>query len=121
MIQKKVSGIVFDNDAKDCYDWIISGNALVQMAPYIIQHFIVQSYKRASKLVGFNIVTNMSGCVLIKIGQNFSNKVGLYTDCRFNIKGNGQPTVEVVLIESEIAIRCIRKNAVEGQFDSNIH
>jgi hypothetical protein len=96
-------------------------NAWVQMAPYIIRHFIIQSYARASKLVGFNIVTNMPGCVLIKIRQNFSNNVVFYTNCRFNIKGNEQPILEVLLIESETAMRCIRKNAVEGQFDSNIY
>jgi hypothetical protein len=28
LIQKKVEGIVFDNDAKGCYDKIISGIAL---------------------------------------------------------------------------------------------
>jgi hypothetical protein len=49
--------------------------APVQMAPCIIQHFIVQSYARASNLVGLNIVTNVPGCVLIKIQHIFSNKV----------------------------------------------
>jgi hypothetical protein len=53
--------------------------------------------------------------------QNFSNKVGFYKYCNFNIKGNAQPTVEVLLIESDIAMRCIRKNAIEGQFDSYIY
>jgi hypothetical protein len=67
----------------------------------------------------FNIVTNVPGCVLIKIRQNFLNKIGFYKDCSFNIKGNEQPTVEVLLIESEIAMRCIRKDAIEGQFDSD--
>jgi hypothetical protein len=69
----------------------------------------------------FNIVTNVPGCVLIKIWQNFPNKVGFYKYFRFSIKGNEQPTVEVLLIESEIAMICIRKNTGEGQFDSNIH
>jgi hypothetical protein len=63
-------------------------NVSVQMAPYIIQHFIVQAYARKSKLVGFNIVTNVPRCVLIKIRQNFPNKIGFYKDCSFNIKGN---------------------------------
>jgi hypothetical protein len=39
---------------------------------------------------------------------DFSNKVGFYKDFCFNMKGNGQPTVEVWLIESEIAMICIR-------------
>jgi hypothetical protein len=94
-------------------------NASVQMVPYIIRHFIVQAYSRASKLVGINILMNVPGCVLIKIQQNFSNKVGFYKDCRFNIKGNTQPIVEVLFIESKTAMRCIRKHAVEGQFDSD--
>jgi hypothetical protein len=75
-------------------------NASVQMAPYIIRHFIVEAYARESKLVGFNIVTNVPGCVLIKIRQNFPNKIGFYKDCSFNIKGNEQPPVEALLIES---------------------
>jgi hypothetical protein len=74
------------------------------MAPYIIWHFIVQAYARESKLVGFNIVTNVPGCVLIKIRQKFLNKIGFYKDCSFNIKGDEQPPVEVLLIESEIAM-----------------
>jgi hypothetical protein len=94
-------------------------NAFVQMAPYIIRNFIVQAYARESKLVGFNIVTNVPGCVLIKIRQNFPNKIGSYKDFSFNIKGNEKPPVEVLLIESEIAMRCIRKDAIEGQFDSD--
>jgi hypothetical protein len=68
-------------------------NVSVQIAPYIIRHFIVQAYARASKLVGFNIFTNFPGCVLIKIHQNFLNKIGIYKDCSFNIKGNEQPPV----------------------------
>jgi hypothetical protein len=91
----------------------------VQMAPYIIRHFIVQAYARESKLVGFNIVTNVPGCVLIKIRQHFPNKIGFYKDCSFNIKGNEQPSVEVLLIESEIAMICIRKDAIEVHFDSD--
>jgi hypothetical protein len=94
-------------------------NASVQMAPYIIRHFISQAYARESKIVGFNIVTNVPGCVLIKIQQIFLNKSGFYKDCSFNIKGNEQPPVEVFLIESEIAMRCIRKDAIEGQFNSD--
>jgi hypothetical protein len=94
-------------------------NVLVQMAPYIIRHFIVQVYARESKLIGFNIVTNVPGCVLIKIRQNFPNKIGFYKDCSFNIKGNEHPPVEVLLIESAIAMRCIRKDAIKEQFDSD--
>jgi hypothetical protein len=89
------------------------------MAPYIIRHFIVQAYSRESKLVGFNIITNVPGCILIKIRQNFPHKLGFYNDCSFNIKGNEQPPVEVLLIESEIVMRCIRKDAFEGKFDSD--
>jgi hypothetical protein len=63
-------------------------NASVQMAPYIIRHFIVQANARESKLVGLIIVTNVPGCVLIKIRQNFPNKIGFYKDFSFNIKGN---------------------------------
>jgi hypothetical protein len=47
-------------------------NASVQMTPYIICHLIIQSYARASNL---NTVTNMPGCVSIKIRQNFPNKI----------------------------------------------
>jgi hypothetical protein len=42
-------------------------NMSVQMTPYIIRRFIFQAYARESKLVGFNIVTNVPGCILIKI------------------------------------------------------
>jgi hypothetical protein len=94
-------------------------NALVQMAPYIIRNFIVQANARESKVVGFNTVTNVPGCVFIKIRQHFQNKIGFYKDCSFNIKGNEQPPVEVLLIENEIAMRCIRKDAIKGQFDSD--
>jgi hypothetical protein len=94
-------------------------NASVQMAPYIIWHFIVQAYARESKLVGFKFFTNVPRCVLIKICQNVPNKIGFYKDCRFNIKGDEQPPVEVLLITSEIAMRCIRKDAIKGQFDSD--
>jgi hypothetical protein len=55
-------------------------NASVQMAPCIIRHFIVQAYARESKLMGFNIVTNIPGCILIKIHQNLPNKIGFYKD-----------------------------------------
>jgi hypothetical protein len=96
-----------------------ANNASVRMAPYIIRYFIIQSYARASNLVGFKIEMNVPGCVLVKIRQNFPNKFGFYKECRFNIRGNEQPPVEVVLIESEIAIRCIRKNAMEGYFESD--
>jgi hypothetical protein len=51
--------------------------------------------------------------------QNFPNKIGFYKYCSLNIKGNEQPPVSVLLIESEIAMRCIRKDAIEGQFDSD--
>ena len=94
-------------------------NASVEMAPYIIRHFIVQAYARESNLVGYNIVSNVPGCVLIKMRQNFPNKVGFYKDVRFNIKGNEQPPVEVLLIESEIALRCIRENAIEGRLNND--
>jgi hypothetical protein len=93
--------------------------ASVQMTPYIIRHFIVQAYGRESRLVGFNIVTNIPGCVLIKTRQNFPHKIGFYKDFSINIKGNEQPPVEVLLIESEIAMRCIRKDAIKGKFDSD--
>jgi hypothetical protein len=98
-----------------------ANNASVQMAPYIICHFIIQSYARASNLVGFNIVTNVPVCVLVKIQQNFHNKIGFYKEYRFSIRGNEQPPVDVLLIGSEIAMRCIRKNASEGQFESDIY
>jgi hypothetical protein len=94
-------------------------NASVQMAPNIIRHFIVQAYATESKLVGFNIVTNLPGRVLIKIRQKKSNKIGFYKDCSFNIKGNERPPVEVLLIESEIAMRSIRKDAIKGKFYSD--
>jgi hypothetical protein len=45
--------------------------------------------------------------------------MGFYKDYSFNIKGNEQPPVEVLLIESEIAMRCIRKDAIKGKFDSD--
>jgi hypothetical protein len=94
-------------------------NASVQMAPYIIRNFIVQEYARAYKLVGFIILMNVPGCVLIKIRQHFPNKIGFYKDFSFNIKINEQPPVEVLLTESEIALRCIKKDAIEGKFDSD--
>jgi hypothetical protein len=47
------------------------------------------------------------------------NKIGFYKDCRFNIKGGEQPPVEVLLIESEITMRCIRKDSIKGKFDSD--
>jgi hypothetical protein len=56
---------------------------------------------------------------LIKIQQKFPNEIGFYKDFSVNIKGNEQPQVEVLLIESEIAMRCIRKDAIELQFDSD--
>jgi hypothetical protein len=85
----------------------------------IIRHFIIQADARESKLVGFNIVTNVPRCVLIKIRQNFPNRIGFYKDFSFNIKGNEQPPVEVLLIESEIAMICIGKDAIKGQLDSD--
>jgi hypothetical protein len=51
----------------------------------------VYLYKRIQNLVGFNntFVTNVPGCVWIKIHQNFPNKIiGLYKDCSCNIQGN---------------------------------
>jgi hypothetical protein len=69
--------------------------------------------------VGFNIITNVPGYVLIKIRRNFLHKVGFYTYYSFNIKGNGQPPVEVLLIKSEITNICIRKDDIEGRFDSD--
>jgi hypothetical protein len=62
---------------------------------------------------------NVPGSVLINIQQIFSNKIRFYKDFSLNIKGIEQPPVEVLLIETEIAIRCIRKYAIEGQFDSD--
>jgi hypothetical protein len=88
------------------------------MGPYSIHHFIIQSYARASNLAGFNIVTNVPGCVLVKIRQNFPNKFCFYKECWFNIRGDGKPPVEVLLIESEIAMRCIRKTTIKGQLES---
>jgi hypothetical protein len=79
-----------------------ANNVYLKMAPYIIRHYIIQSYARDSTLVGFNIVMNIPGCVLIKIQQNFPIKVGFYKECSLNITGNEQPPVEVFLIESEI-------------------
>jgi hypothetical protein len=49
-----------------------------------------------------------------QIRQHFPNKIGFYKDCIFNIKINEHPPVEVLLIESEISMRCIRKDAIEG-------
>jgi hypothetical protein len=34
-------------------------------------------------------------------------------------RGGEQPLVEVLLIESEIAMRCIRKGTLKGQFDND--
>jgi hypothetical protein len=69
--------------------------------------------------MGFNSVVNVLGCILIKIRENFPKKIGFYKDCSFNIKRNEQPPVEVSLIESEIAMRCIRKDDIAVQFDSD--
>jgi hypothetical protein len=76
-----------------------ANDASVQIAPYIIHHLIIQSFARASTLVGFNIVTNVLGCVLVKIRQNFPNKIGFYKECRFNIRGDEQAPVELLLIK----------------------
>jgi hypothetical protein len=62
---------------------------------------------------------NFPRWVLIRIRQNLPNKVGFYKDCSFNIKGNEQTPVEVLLIESEIAMRCIGIDTIEGQFHSD--
>jgi hypothetical protein len=51
--------------------------------------------------------------------QHFSNTVGFYKYCRFNTKGNRQLPVEVLLIDSELTMRFTRKDAIEGQFDSD--
>jgi hypothetical protein len=88
-------------------------NVSVKMAPFIIRHLIIQSYERELKLVGFNIITNVPGCVFIKIPQKTLNKFGFYKDCRFNIKDKAQPPVEVLLIVSNITMRCIRKDVIE--------
>jgi hypothetical protein len=53
--------------------------------------------------------------------SDFPKKIEFYKDCSLNIKGNGQPPVEVLLIEIEVSMRCIRKDAIEGQLNSDLY
>jgi hypothetical protein len=52
-----------------------ANNAFVQMEPYIIHHFIIQSYARASNLVGFNILINILGVFQSISDRTFQKKM----------------------------------------------
>jgi hypothetical protein len=79
-------------------------------------HYPAFNFSGTRKRIQTSRVQHCHECTwmcLIKIRQNFLNKIGFYKDCSLHIKGNEEPSVEVLLIESEIAMRCIRKDAIE--------
>jgi len=79
-----------------------------KMVPYLKRHFIVIDYAKSTYLVGSGKVTNIPSCVLEVIRNAVFDEKGIYRGRSFQLYGNSSPVREVLLMESERALRCIR-------------
>ena len=78
------------------------------MTPYLQRHFIFIDYAKYASYVGCGKVTNLPSCVLEFIRDQVPDKKGLYRGRTLQLFGNISPVREVLLMESERALRCIR-------------
>jgi hypothetical protein len=79
-----------------------------KMAPYLKRHFIYINYVKLMYHVGSGKVTNLPSCVLEFIRDTIPDEKGIHRGRSFQLYGNQIPVREVLLIESERALRCIR-------------
>jgi hypothetical protein len=83
-----------------------------KMAPYLKPHFIYVNYANLIYHVGSGKVTNLPSCVLEFIRDTIPDKKGIYRGRSFQLYGNQSPVREVLLMESERALRCIRTEMI---------
>jgi hypothetical protein len=79
-----------------------------KMVPYLKRHFIYINYAKSVYHVGSGKVTNLPSCVLEFIRDTIPDEKGIYRGRSFQLYGNQIPAREVLLMESERALRCIR-------------
>jgi hypothetical protein len=78
------------------------------MTPYLKRHFIFIAYAESACYVGCGKVTNIPSCVLEFIRDQVPDKKGLYRGRTYQLYVNSNPVREVLLMDSERALRCIR-------------
>jgi hypothetical protein len=78
------------------------------MVPYLKRHFIYINYAKSVYYVGSGKLTNIPSCVLEFIQDTVHDKKGIYRGRSFQLYGNRIPVREVLLMESERVLHCIR-------------
>jgi hypothetical protein len=79
-----------------------------KMVPYLKRHFIYINYVKSMYNVWSGKVTNLPSCVLEFIRDTIPDEKGIYRGRSFQLYDNQSPVREVLLMESERALRCIR-------------
>jgi hypothetical protein len=79
-----------------------------KMVPYLKHHFIYINYAKSMYHVWSGKVTNLPSCVLEFIIDTAPDEKGNYRGRSFQLYGNQSSVREVLLMESERALRCTR-------------
>jgi hypothetical protein len=79
-----------------------------KMVPYLKRHFIYINYAKSMYHAGSGKVTNLPSCQLEFIRDIIPDEKGIYRGWSFQLYGNQSPVRQVLLMESEQALRCIR-------------
>jgi hypothetical protein len=72
------------------------------------RHFIYINYTNSMYHVSSGKVTNIPSCVLEFIRDTIPDEKGIYRGWPFKLYGNQSPVREVLLMESERGLHCIR-------------
>jgi hypothetical protein len=80
----------------------------LQIIPYLKRHFIYINYAKSMYHVGSGKVTNLPSCVYEFIRDTIPDEKDIYRGRSFQLYGNQSTAIEVLLMESERALCCIR-------------
>jgi hypothetical protein len=103
-----MSGVATYNNWDERPDNSSERNKDDKMVPYLKHHFIYINYAKSVYYVGSGKATHIPSCVLEFIRDTVHDKKGIYRGRSFQLYGNRSPVREVLLMESERALRCIR-------------
>jgi hypothetical protein len=103
-----MSGVATYNNWVECTYNASERNKGAKMVPYLKHNFIYINYAKSVYYVGSGKVTNIPSCVLEFIQDTVHDEKGIYRGRSFQLYGNRSPVREVLLMESERALRCIR-------------
>jgi hypothetical protein len=117
-----MSGVATYNNWVECPDNASERNKDDKVVPYLKRHFIYINYAKSVYYVGSYRVTNIPSCVFEFIRDTVHDEKGIYRGQSFQLYGNRSPVREVLLVEGEKALRCIRtemtnKSSSEGVGD----